>query len=544
MTKKRILASTLIFSMACSLFVPATGNAMEKTRTDQNKDLWVLVKETNTHYADDAAKIIKELTVNTLDYNSAGKLTTFQTNSSSKMNTSPDDPSDDQYEIDNLLRYDDAGHITEIKTSQSHNDNTESTIINYTNNLVTYYHTENTSNGPSDGALITNERTENYTHNADHTALTSMKQRISKRRNKTEVISADYTYYTLTKIDSDPYINVNYNAIKYDNLDNTYDITGKKGNEEFFSKMYILPSDYLEIFDLTGWLRLPKITTESSDNYIVECEYDSQGRISKILSVEQESEYHGNAVVYNNWKYDVYGNPLQCDYSTGTYRVLSGKFTNDDIFWTTKNKLEWEWKDITDPSKTSSDQKPATNTNPAKPGANTNNNTTNNNASNNSSSNTSQPSSTAAKEYTVSNNVYVITKAISSKNKIGEVTLLRPAKKTKKLSIPATIKIGKDTYNVTVIADNAFKKNTKLSKLTIGKNVTKIGKNAFSGCKKLKTIKISTTKLTKKKVGKNAFAGIHKKAKITVPAKKLKSYKKILKAKGVKTKTQKIVSAK
>lgn len=81
-------------------------------------------------------------------------------------------------------------------------------------------------------------------------------------------------------------------------------------------------------------------------------------------------------------------------------------------------------------------------------------------------------------------------------------------KKTKSLVIPATVKINKKTYKVTAIADNAFKGNKKIKKVTIGKNITTIGKNAFNGCNKLKTIEVRSKKI--KKVGKNAFKGIVK----------------------------------
>ena len=134
---------------------------------------------------------------------------------------------------------------------------------------------------------------------------------------------------------------------------------------------------------------------------------------------------------------------------------------------------------------------------------------------------------------------------IRTKNAIYRVTdvgakgntaaLVKPLKKTNRtFGVPATIKSedGKFTFKVTAISKNAFKKNTKLKKVTIGKNVSKIGANAFSGCKKLKNIKITSTQLTKKSVGKNVFKGIAKKAVIKVPKKKRKAYKNILKGKG------------
>lgn len=87
--------------------------------------------------------------------------------------------------------------------------------------------------------------------------------------------------------------------------------------------------------------------------------------------------------------------------------------------------------------------------------------------------------------------------------------------------------------NVTTISDKAFYKCTSLTKITIPSKVKKIGKQAFYGCKKLKTITIKTTKLNSKNVGSKAFKGIYAKATIKVPKSKLKSYKKLLKARGV-----------
>lgn len=130
------------------------------------------------------------------------------------------------------------------------------------------------------------------------------------------------------------------------------------------------------------------------------------------------------------------------------------------------------------------------------------------------------------------NAIYRVT-AVGAKG--NTAALVKPLKKTNRtFVVPATIKSedGKFTFKVTAISKNAFKKNTKLKKVTIGKNVSKIGANAFSGCKKLKNIKITSTQLTKKSVGKNAFKGINKKAVIKVPKKKLKAYKNILKGKG------------
>ena len=97
-------------------------------------------------------------------------------------------------------------------------------------------------------------------------------------------------------------------------------------------------------------------------------------------------------------------------------------------------------------------------------------------------------------------------------------------KKVKSITVPDTIKVSGKTYKVTEIAANACKNLAKLTKVTIGKNVTKIGKNAFSGCKKLKSVTIKTTKLKKKGIGASCFKGIDSKATFKVPKKQKKDY--------------------
>ena len=120
-----------------------------------------------------------------------------------------------------------------------------------------------------------------------------------------------------------------------------------------------------------------------------------------------------------------------------------------------------------------------------------------------------------------------------------EVEYKEPAgKKAKTVSIPATVTMNGVTYKVTKIADNAFKNNKTVTKVTVGSNIKTIGKNAFYKCTKLKTIKITSTKLTSKTVAKNAFKGIYSKATIKVPKKKLKAYKKLFKQKGLSSKVK------
>lgn len=128
---------------------------------------------------------------------------------------------------------------------------------------------------------------------------------------------------------------------------------------------------------------------------------------------------------------------------------------------------------------------------------------------------------------------YKVTSPGARTGKIGTVEYVKPVKKTaKSVTIPATVTYDGIKYKVTGIAQNAFKKNKSLVRVTIGKNVKSIGKQAFYGCKRLTLIKIKTTNLKANKVGKQAFKGISPKATIELPKKKYKAYKAWLRKKG------------
>lgn len=132
--------------------------------------------------------------------------------------------------------------------------------------------------------------------------------------------------------------------------------------------------------------------------------------------------------------------------------------------------------------------------------------------------------------------------------------------KVASVTVPSTVKIGNILYKVTSIANNAFKNNKKLKKVSIGSNVTsigndafrncttlkkvvipakvkQIGKKAFYNCKKLQFLTIKAKKLTAKTVGAKAFTGAgssnYAKLKVKVPKKKYAAYVKMLKKKGL-----------
>lgn len=133
--------------------------------------------------------------------------------------------------------------------------------------------------------------------------------------------------------------------------------------------------------------------------------------------------------------------------------------------------------------------------------------------------------------YTVGNYQYKITNA--STNGKGAVTLTSVKKKTSSASIESTVTIGGKKFKITAIGANAFKKNTKVTNLTIGANVKTIGSNAFYGCKKLKNITIKTTQLKSSAVGSKAFSGVYSKVKVCVPASKVSTYKKLMQSRGL-----------
>lgn len=134
---------------------------------------------------------------------------------------------------------------------------------------------------------------------------------------------------------------------------------------------------------------------------------------------------------------------------------------------------------------------------------------------------------------------YIVTKA-SEKNLQGEVKFSTTTA-AGNVVVPDTLTINGVQYKVTTFAAGAFKGNTKiktiklgkyikqidsnafsncknLTKVTIPASVTKIGKKAFYNCKKLTTVSLSSkSKITE--IGDSAFYNCTKLKKITIPAK-------------------------
>ena len=94
-------------------------------------------------------------------------------------------------------------------------------------------------------------------------------------------------------------------------------------------------------------------------------------------------------------------------------------------------------------------------------------------------------------------------------------------------------KVSMNTCKLSLIGDNTFNGCKKLTSFDIPDAVKRIGDRAFYNCKSLKNIMIASTKLSSKRVGSEAFKGISRKATVKVSPKKMKSYRKLLKAKGL-----------
>lgn len=119
---------------------------------------------------------------------------------------------------------------------------------------------------------------------------------------------------------------------------------------------------------------------------------------------------------------------------------------------------------------------------------------------------------------TVGNYVYQITKLSKKKSTVAVTGLTNKGrKKVKKAVIPATVKIrskkgknkGTYSYQVTAVKENAFRGNSKLTSVSIGKNVRVIGKRAFENCVKLKKVSVeSGSKL--QEIQDFAFSGCRK----------------------------------
>lgn len=110
------------------------------------------------------------------------------------------------------------------------------------------------------------------------------------------------------------------------------------------------------------------------------------------------------------------------------------------------------------------------------------------------------------------------TEFVYSMTESGKAKLVKVTTDEAEITIPAAITINEIQCKVVTIGKDAFKGNTSITKIVIGKYVETIGTKAFAGLKNLNEIRISSSKLSK--VSKSAFYKISKDAKFYIKAKK------------------------
>jgi len=154
------------------------------------------------------------------------------------------------------------------------------------------------------------------------------------------------------------------------------------------------------------------------------------------------------------------------------------------------------------------------------------------------SSATPAPALSNGKKYTVNNLIYQY-----QKNSLTFIGVKRSSS-VSVVNIPKTVSISGKKYPVKAIAPNVLKNNKKVKQVVVGKNITKIGKKAFSNCRNLWKITIKSKKLNDKNIGKNVFqkpgGNAKKKVHVYLPKNKYKTYKKILQARGIRSKNVKV----
>ena len=133
-----------------------------------------------------------------------------------------------------------------------------------------------------------------------------------------------------------------------------------------------------------------------------------------------------------------------------------------------------------------------------------------------------------------------ITYKVISASKKTVMVLQGKNKKATKVTIPKTVQVNGVSCKVVEIGKNAFKGYTRLTTVSIGKNVKLINKNAFYDCKKLKKITYQNTTAPSIKTG--AFKKTSSKITVNVPksmkSKERKKFLNALKKAGASKKSQ------
>lgn len=113
-------------------------------------------------------------------------------------------------------------------------------------------------------------------------------------------------------------------------------------------------------------------------------------------------------------------------------------------------------------------------------------------------------------------NSYVIT-AVKGRNgaAVNTVRLISYGKTGTRAVIPDTVNVNGKSFRITLIDKKAFRNNTKLRTVVLGKYVSEILPYQFSSCRNLKSVKMNSRLVS---IGKFAFYGCKSLKSVTIPA--------------------------
>ena len=297
-------------------------------------------------------------------------------------------------------------------------------------------------------------------------------------------------------------------ALESINLPSTVTYIGMKAFMDCVAlKEIIIPANVTTLHDATfsGCTSLMKLTLSASLIAVGVDEFpDNDGIVIVVPEDLKDISNFGFATLSNPVFQVVVGSSVltyleENNFTYNTYESMKeDKPTNDG---STNNDIEND-----NPMNDEKDNNTSTSNN------STNDNSTDSNNTNASQTDTKQDVYQIGKTYAVKKNMYLIT----AKGKVSFVGCTN--KKMKKISIPATVKLGEEIYKVTTVGKGACKGYSKVTTISVGKNVTKIKDEAFMNCKKLRQITFGASVKT---IGKKVLKGDKELRLVTFKGKKL-----------------------
>ena len=95
------------------------------------------------------------------------------------------------------------------------------------------------------------------------------------------------------------------------------------------------------------------------------------------------------------------------------------------------------------------------------------------------------------------NSIFTIVKPGNRAGKVGVARYDKPLNGNKDITIKSKVTFNGVTYRVESVTETAFKNNSAMETVTIGKNVKKLTSEMFKKCSNLKTIKVHSKLVAK-----------------------------------------------